>query len=67
MPEAGLTSINMGHFQAVAITVILWDHCLKLCDEVRLIWRQPWTALQAIIMVNRYGGDISLLFVAYSD
>ncbi|PCH40554.1 hypothetical protein WOLCODRAFT_67498, partial [Wolfiporia cocos MD-104 SS10] len=51
---------------AVALTISLWDHALTIGDEIELVWRQPWTFLQLLVMINRYCGEASLIFIAYT-
>lgn len=55
------------YLSAVALTVSLWDHFLNFSKEVDLVWRRPesWSALQAIVMINRYGEEIGVFFIAY--
>lgn len=51
----------------VGLTVSLWDHLLTIGDEIELVWRQrgTWSVLQTIVMLNRYGGEASMIFIAY--
>jgi len=56
------------YLSAVAITISIWEHILNFDQEVSLVWRHPrsWSALQTIVMLNRYMGELSLLFIAYT-
>ncbi|KZT02990.1 uncharacterized protein LAESUDRAFT_762408 [Laetiporus sulphureus 93-53] len=53
------------YLSAAAVTVSLYDHVLTLHDEIDLVWRQPWNTLQTVVMLNRYGGELSICFIAY--
>lgn len=55
------------YMSGVALTVSLFDHLLNFGDELELVWSQPrsWSILQSIVMVNRYGGELSMIFIAY--
>ncbi|KAF9817021.1 hypothetical protein IEO21_03695 [Rhodonia placenta] len=60
-------SADGGSRSGVALTVSLFDHLLNFGDELELVWSQPrsWSILQSIVMVNRYGGELSMIFIAY--
>ncbi|CCL98756.1 uncharacterized protein FIBRA_00761 [Fibroporia radiculosa] len=54
------------YMSGVALTISLWDHFLNVDQEIELVWRQSWSVLQTVVLVNRYGGEVSLLFIAYT-
>ncbi|KAJ6515865.1 hypothetical protein C8R45DRAFT_1206033 [Mycena sanguinolenta] len=59
--------LAMRYLSAVGVTVILYDHCLTLLDEVRYIWFNPQTGLgaRASFLLNRYVTEGMIIYVAY--
>ncbi|KAH9913013.1 uncharacterized protein B0H18DRAFT_1050972 [Fomitopsis serialis] len=52
------------YLTAAALTLSLWDHALTFGREVQLLWRLPLSPLQMLLLVNRYGAEISMIFIA---
>lgn len=53
----------------VAVTLSLFDHVLTFRKELDLVWLQrgPWSIMQLVVVMNRYGGEASMLYLAYSE
>ncbi|KZT67591.1 hypothetical protein DAEQUDRAFT_672872 [Daedalea quercina L-15889] len=51
---------------AVAVTITLYDRLLVFRREIELIWRQPWSTLSILVLVDMYGRQASMLYIAYS-
>ncbi|EED80359.1 predicted protein [Postia placenta Mad-698-R] len=51
----------------VAVTLSLFDHVLTFRKELDLVWLQrgPWSIMQLVVVMNRYGGEASMLYLAY--
>lgn len=52
-------------FAVVAVTLILYDHLLTLCDEVEHIWAARKWLNKLIFLVNRYIVETTLAGMAY--
>lgn len=50
---------------AVAVTLTLYDRLLVLEKELELIWRQPWTVMSILVLIDMYGRQASMLFIGY--
>ncbi|KAJ3558834.1 hypothetical protein NM688_g684 [Phlebia brevispora] len=45
---------------------VVWDHLITFHQEVEVIWRdRKITLTKVIYVVNRYGAEICLFYVAY--
>lgn len=63
------------YFTLIGVSLLVYDHCLTLPDEVLLIWSAPRSFAKYVFLANRYLVAICLLivadeicgFVAYSD
>ncbi|PCH40444.1 hypothetical protein WOLCODRAFT_16532 [Wolfiporia cocos MD-104 SS10] len=64
---AGQSVLATEYFSAAALTISLWEHVLNLEEEIELVWHQPWSLLQMLVMVNRYGSEATLIFAAYTS
>lgn len=55
------------YFSGVAVTLSLFDHVLTFRKELDLVWLQrgPWSIMQLVVVMNRYGGEASMLYLAY--
>ncbi|KAK7061745.1 hypothetical protein R3P38DRAFT_672746 [Favolaschia claudopus] len=59
--------LAMRYMSAVAVALILYDHCLTWVDEVRYIWFNPQAGFggRLSFLVNRYATEGMIIFVAY--
>ncbi|EPS94642.1 hypothetical protein FOMPIDRAFT_1054928 [Fomitopsis schrenkii] len=48
---------------SAALTLTLWDHVLTLGRELQLLWRWQWAPLQLLLLANRYGAILSMVFI----
>ncbi|EED80372.1 predicted protein [Postia placenta Mad-698-R] len=55
------------YLSGMALTISLFDQLLNFSKEIELVWAHPrlWTSMQFIVVINRYGGGASMLFIAY--
>ncbi|EKM54155.1 uncharacterized protein PHACADRAFT_196585 [Phanerochaete carnosa HHB-10118-sp] len=61
-----LRDVNATRYMtAVGLTVLLYDHVLTFCDEVRLVWRAPSSFPKYAFLFNRYLVPVCLLLVSY--
>lgn len=51
---------------AASLTLTVWDHVLTLGRELQLLWRWPWAPLQLLMLANRYGAILSMVFIVRS-
>jgi len=66
LPTVDLNSlVATQYLSAVAVTLTLYDRLLLLKKEIELIWRQPWSALSVLVLIDMYGRQASMLFIAY--
>ena len=47
----------------MVLVILNYDHILTFADEVRLIWRAPWSKLSVVFLLNRY---VTFFTVSYS-
>ena len=67
-PPIAVVSVRLSNKDsASALTVMLYDHCLVLSDEVRYIWRRKVGMSKCIYVYNRYCAEAGLLYSAYSE
>ncbi|KAH9920289.1 uncharacterized protein B0H18DRAFT_881198, partial [Fomitopsis serialis] len=50
---------------AAALSCSLYDHAINAAREIELVWRQQWSRLQIIVMLNTYLMEASLIIIAY--
>ncbi|KAI0727121.1 hypothetical protein C8Q72DRAFT_841891 [Fomitopsis betulina] len=48
---------------SASLTLTVWDHVLTLGRELQLLWRWPWAPLQLLMLANRYGAILSMVFI----
>lgn len=60
-----LTAIANG--AGAALTFTLYDHVLTLDQEIDFIWNGTLGLSKLVFFYNRYGTEIILLFVSYSE
>ncbi|KAH9921465.1 uncharacterized protein B0H18DRAFT_1188906 [Fomitopsis serialis] len=66
LPAVDLNSlVATQYLSAVAVTLTLYERLLVFEKEVELIWRQPWSALPILVLLDMYGRQASMLFIAY--
>nr|GAT59457.1 predicted protein [Mycena chlorophos] len=65
LPVSSILAVR--YMSAVGVTAILYDHCLTLFDEIKLIWfnSRASTADRINFLLNRYTVEAMIIYVAY--
>ncbi|KII91150.1 hypothetical protein PLICRDRAFT_156014 [Plicaturopsis crispa FD-325 SS-3] len=57
-----VSSVTLTRFcQLAAMSMTIYDHVLTFDDEVRLIWRKPWSFATLLYLLVRYLGDTTFI------
>ncbi|KAG1859823.1 hypothetical protein F4604DRAFT_1153054 [Suillus subluteus] len=54
-------------FCTIGHTLLVYDYCLTLEDEVCYIWNCPWTVVKVMFLINRYGNLIGQTFIQLEE
>ncbi|KAG1842274.1 hypothetical protein DFJ58DRAFT_855428 [Suillus subalutaceus] len=54
-------------FSTIGHTLLVYDYCLTLEDEVYYIWNSPWTVVKVMFLINRYGNLIGQTFIQLEE
>ncbi|KAF7292450.1 hypothetical protein HMN09_01229100 [Mycena chlorophos] len=67
LPVSSILAVR--YMSAVGVTAILYDHCLTLFDEIKLIWfnSRASTADRINFLLNRYTVEAMIIYVAYGN
>ncbi|KAF9000459.1 hypothetical protein BDQ17DRAFT_1327739 [Cyathus striatus] len=45
------------HMQLIATFITLYDHACNIDEEVKYVWKTPWTISRILFIATRYVGD----------